>query len=361
MHAIRSWPEIIGYRFEFLHTAVLAELLSSDYGPQLAAALLGDDSATGAGLAVSGVQLEPRIGTSRRKADLQFAVERATRDNLTVVVETKVDSLPPWDQLHHLATASPPGCRFVYFVLGYSEYLIPRNAVEHAFEGHALEIITARRWVELLDRLTPGLSGDLIGYRDSIEAEIEGRERLEQAVSDADGSVDGLHDLRANENGWAERVMWLSQVREALAAKDGLHWQVGPSWSYQSSNAVQFGLARLDWTVDVPTFGGRANVYVEVLANHDGYRWLAFKTSGDTAELRARLDGDRIRQAVDSHPDLRAGKGRRASERHATATAVTIDLSTRSPIAAAEHILNAIAAVEDEVLAVVRDACCVPH
>lgn len=360
MHAIRSWPEIVGYRFEFLHTAVLAELLRSDYGPQLAAALLGDDYEPDAGPAVSGVQLEPRIGTSRRKADLQFVAERAIGDDLTVIVETKVDSLPPWDQLHHLATASPPGSRFVYFVLGYSEYLIPREAVEHAFDGHALEIVTARRWVELLDRLTPGLSGDLMGYRDAVEAEIAARERLKRAVSDADSCADGLHDLRANESGWAERVVWLSQVREALAAKDGLHWLVGPSWSYQSSAAVQFGLERLEWTIDAPTLGGRANVYVEVIANDDGFRWLAFKTGGATATLRARLDGDRIRRAVESHPDLHAGKGRRASERQ-TATAVTIDLSALSPIAAAEHILHAIAAVEDEVLAVVRDACFVPR
>lgn len=358
MDTIRSWPEIVGYRFEFLHTGVLAELLRSDFGPEVAAALIvGDHTATPV-RAVRDIELEPRIGTTRRKADLRFVAERDGGDDLTILVETKVDSVPTWDQLRHLARASPAGSRFVYFALGFSEYLLPSAAVKHAFEGHDPQIITARCWADILGALD--LPPELAVYRQAVESAVAARETLIEAVTGAEGSLregQAPEGLRANENGWAERVIWLAQVREQLAERDGPQWETGPCWTYQSSNAVQFGLAPPEWEVAGLGSGERANVYVEVIANDDDFRWLAFKTGGSTPKLRTRLDGDRIRQAVESHAEMVAARGRRAAAGHATATAVTIDLSHDSPVVAAERILKAIAAVEDELLAVVRDAC----
>ncbi len=355
MDAIRSWPEIVGYRFEFLHTGVLAELLRSDFGPEVAAALIvGDHTATPV-RAVRDIELEPRIGTTRRKADLGFVAERNGGDDLTVLVETKVDSVPPWDQLRHLAEASRAGSRFVYFVLGFSEHLLPSAAVKHAFEGHDPQIITARRWAEILGALD--LPPELAVYRQAVESEVAARETLIEAVTSAEGGLREGHaavGLRANENGWAERVVWLAQVRQQLTDHDGSRWETGPCWTYQSSNAVQFGLAPPEWEVAGLGSGERANIYIEVIAN-DGFRWLAFKTGGSTPKLRAKLDGDRIWQAVESYPELTAARRRRAAAGHATATAATIDLSPLSPVVATELILKTIAAVEGEVLAVVRD------
>lgn len=356
MDAIRSWPEIVGYRFEFLHTGVLAELLRSDFGPEVASALIvGDHTATPV-RAVRDIELEPRIGTTRRKADLRFVAERDGGDDLTVLVETKVDSVPPWDQLRHLADASPAGFRFVYFVLGFSEYLLPSAAVKHAFESHDPQIVTARCWADILGALN--LPPELAVYRQAVESEVAARESLTETVISAEGGLregQAPEGLRANENGWAARVVWLAQVREQLTNSDGSRWETGPCWTYQSSNAVQFGLAPPEWHVAELGSGEQANVYVEVIANDD-FRWLAFKTGGSTPKLRATLDGDRIRRAVESHTELVAMRGRRAAARHATATAVTIDLSYDSPGVAAERILKTIAAVEDEALAVVRDA-----
>lgn len=359
MDAIRSWPAIVGYRFELLHTGVLAELLRSDVGPAVASDLIGNDHNATAVQGVRDVRLEPRIGTTRRKADLQFVVERDEVDDLTVLVETKVDSVPTWDQLRHLACASPAGSRFVYFVLGFSEYLLPFAAVKDAFGDHDPQIITARRWADILGALDLDRLPELLVYRDAVRSEAATRESLTEAVSSTDSGLregQAPEGLRANENGWAERVAWLAQVRERLADRDGSRWKVGPCWTSQSSNAVQFGLAPPEWEVAGLGSGERSNVYVEVIANDD-FRWLAFKTGGSTPTLRAKLDGDRIRQAVESHPELVAMRRRRAAAGHATATAVAIDLSHLSPVVAAEHILKAIAAVEDEVLAVVRDAC----
>lgn len=355
--AIRSWPEIVGYRFEFLHTGVLAELLRSDFGPSVASALIVGDHIATPVRAVRDIELEPRIGSTRRKADLRFVAERDGGDDLTILVETKVDSVPDWDQLRHLAKASPAGSRFVYLVLGFSEYLLPSAAVKHAFEGHDPQVLAAGDWADILGALD--LPPELAVYRRAVQSEVATRESLTKGVITAEGGLpegQAPQGLRANENGWAERVVWLAQVREQLTNTDGARWETGPCWTYQSSNAVQFGLAPPEWEVAELGSGDHGNVFVEVIANDD-FRWLAFKTGGSTPERRATLDGDRIRSVVEEHPELREfSRRRRAAKHHATATAVGIDLSHLSPVVAAECILRAIAAVEDEVLTVVRNA-----
>lgn len=37
----RSWPQIVGYRHEILHTGVLRHLLDGEMGPRVASALTG--------------------------------------------------------------------------------------------------------------------------------------------------------------------------------------------------------------------------------------------------------------------------------------------------------------------------------
>jgi hypothetical protein len=340
MHQPRRWPEIVGYRFEVLHTGVLAELLNGATGSQVAAALVGNARAAGS---VGDVVFEPRIGSSSRKADLRFSLEERPGTVTAVLVETKVDSVPGAEQLEHMAKQAE-GARLVYLSVGYSTYLLPVQ--RRLFRDGGWSVVTVDEWLTLLDGLE--LTGDLATYRECVRDEVrrhadtldlvahtDWRERLDAADVDA-------------RTRWGARVRWIDEVRNALAADDPGWWD--ETWAAETVNGTQFGREIKEWKAK---FSGEqhANVYIEVIANHEA-QWLALKSGGSTAELRRRIDVGPIIEAL---ARARWTPGRRSSDSYKTQTLGTL-VFDGDPAQAAETIREERHRLDDVVRACVAEA-----
>lgn len=326
MSTTRRWPEIIGYGNERLHTTVLEELLRDDrLGPRVAAGLLANGPHPPEQIhSVTEPKREPKT-VGRLRADLQFTVN----GTLTVLVETKVDSVPTREQLAAMLPPDSPN-RGVALVVGYGDLLCPAERLTLA---PGWSVVTLPDWSALLNDLGRPLPGDLEAYGAAVNEECEQRQTVLAEARRGRWPRSDLGTASWRHAEWGLNVAWLAAVRQVLGESDP-GW-ITSGWTRDNVNGVQVGREFDGWRIDDDR--GHVNVFFEVIANHDA-RWLAVKVGGATADYRRRLETAAIADRVQGD-GWKAG--RRPNERYRTNTIATLELGPHHPAAAASLVLDA--------------------
>ena len=313
-----TWPEIVGYRHEILHTGVLAHLLNDPArGAAIAVALTGADVK-----AVSDVRTEQKVDGYTGKADLVAGVELVAGQSVTLAVETKVDSDVDHEQLEH--TAGAPHIA-VLLSLGVTALKMTARDLGEDLTVGGWRVVDPAAWAGVLDQhiqAEDSLLGPYVAevQREAVEharaRELAYRPEFEEWL--IDGSRRGDWQL--------EHYAWLAEIRERLPNPD--EW-----WVYEKQSGPLMGLWREEFQR-----GGRS-VFIEFVCTWS-QRSLRLKIGAGEGELADAAAAALARVCLD---DWSAGRSPQAGWQ--TCTAAILDLSDAAPDAAAERTLRAIAAI----------------
>jgi hypothetical protein len=312
-----TWPTLIGYRHEIMHTGVLRYLIGHpEHGPEVASALAGADVA-----AVLDVRTEAAIPAFKGRADLVADVRLLDGSLVGLAVETKVDSNASYEQI--TATAEPPQLG-VLLALGVTALAIgDRELADNAPGWRAFD---PGRWAAILDRC--GAEGDSLLGPYATEVRREAREHAAaRELARRDGAPSERVAGARREDGLLEHYAWLAEIRDRL--DDAGEW-----WTYTNRSGPLMGLWRDDFQQD-----GR-DTFIEFMCS-DRERILCLKIGGGDGDLHDSAEHalSRVRGA-----GWQPGR-RRPSASAQTCTAAYLDLSGIDADTAARRSRQAIAEV----------------
>lgn len=312
-----TWPQIVGYRHEVVHTGALGHLLRDETaGVALLRALTGADIAR-----VLRTRVEARIAGFRGRADLVADVELDGEGIASVGVETKVDSNATREQL--TATAIPPAIG-VLLAVGVTALNLTQEDLGPDLEGWS--VVGPGRWAAALKEV--GADRDLVlaPYVADVEREAAEHKRARALVNRTADPGARIRSSRREGDGLLEHYAWLAGVREGI--EDQQLW-----WTYTNRSGPLMGLWREDFQ------RSKRDTFLEFMCSHSR-RILCLKIGSGKGELRA-VAADAFARVE----PLGWQPGRQPSASDQTCTAAWLDFSAFTAQAAAHHARRAIADV----------------
>lgn len=256
-----SWVEVVGYRYEFLHTGVLEWLLNHpEHALPVARELTGRPDITWVGA----VDPQAHAGGRRRtRPDLVAWVTDAGEER-QVAVEMKVDSGATREQLEDMAS---PGSLKVLQAVGLASLRL------RDFRGDAdWNVVDLDEWGAMLDRLG-ALPNAIREYREAVRREVAEHHEA-RAVARVLGPHKEEWRLQRTLLEWA----WLDEVA-AEAECAGLSTRF-------SGHTVQSGPV-LFWRDSWAGLAAGGGLYIDVMVDQ-GERRLAIK-AGDVLRRRREV------------------------------------------------------------------------
>lgn len=316
-----TWPELVGYRHEVLHTGVLAHLLlQSPAAAQLASAMTGADVTE-----ILWARPESRIGDLKGRADLVAKVRVADCDDpVHLGIETKVDSNATREQLAE--TARPPDFG-VLLAVGITAL----NLTEHDLTDAVKEwsVIGPARWAHALERAGVASDPMLAPYLAEVQREAQ-EHAAARKLARHEYQPDHESLSRRREDRLLEHYAWLAEVRESLDNPAPSEW-----WTYTNQSGPLMGL----WREEFQRTDRERDTFIEFVCS-DRRRTLCLKIGGGNGDLPAAA-GDAL-TAV-QHLGWQAGRRPRSSA--GTCTAAWLDFTELGARAAAQRTRQAIAEV----------------
>lgn len=292
-----TWPSLVGYQYEVLHTGVLATLLDdSDVGPSLAADLIGEPV-----LKITDVHRERRLPGAPGIADLVAEYTAASGESRYLGVETKVHSNGSLGQL--LATTGErTDANGVLLALGFTALKMSSfdTASASAEAGANWNFVDPSRWLDVLDRIAAAPPW-LADYKREVS-------QWSQALKS--GQADWSDDARLQTE--------LGHLRYLADLREGLH---DPA-AWRAIVTSQSGplLSLFAWSTP-----GR-DIYLEVMGYWRGRRVLTLKVGGDPAQVPELLE--EISSLASSVPQLGPPRLRRLRKGQKSATVAQLELPT---------------------------------
>jgi len=308
-----TWPIIVGYRHEVLHTGVLHHLLcDEERAASVAGALAGAPV-----VRVLRSSVETRVSGFNGRADLVADVELGDGQTVSVGVETKVDSNASREQL--VATSGPP---HVGVLLSPGITAMNLTGRDLAPDMPAWNVITPDRWASVLR--DNGIQHDelLAPYFAQVEREADEHARARELAHHPSGSSWSIEGSRRCD-GLLEHYAWLAEIRERSDAP--YEW-----WTYTNQSGPLMGL----WCGKFQ--GSDRDVFVEFMCS-DSSRRLCLKIGAGQDDLQATAAA--ALGGVEGHGWQ---PGRQPSKRAGTCTAGWLDFSDLAPAAAAARTRRAI-------------------
>lgn len=317
-----TWPELVGYRHEVLHTGVLNHLLlqQSPAATALASAITGANVTE-----ILGARPESRIGDLKGRADLVAELRVADRhEPVCLGIETKVDSNATREQLAE--TARPPDLG-VLLAVGITAL----NLTEHDLTEDIKEwsVVGPARWADALERAGIGSDPMLAPYL--VEVQREAREHAAARKLACQGYQPDHERLSRRRNDrLLEHYAWLAEVRESVDDPAPSEW-----WTYTNQSGPLMGL----WREEFQRMDRDRDTFIEFVCS-DRRRALCLKIGGGSGDLPAAAS-----DALDAVQHLGWQAGRRPRTSAETCTAAWLDFTEHGASVAAERTRQAIAEV----------------
>jgi len=314
-----TWPLIVGYQHEVLHTGVLAHLACDpDRGARLASVLTGAPV-----VRVERIRQEAKVPGFAGRADLVAEAELEDGERVSLAIETKVDSNASRKQL--AATAASPHLG-VLLATGITAL----NLTQRDLGDGLLGWVSAgpSLWATALSAAGAADDPVLRVYVEEVEREAC-EHRLARELAGCPGDGCWLDHSRRGD-GLLEHYAWLAEVRERL--DDPAEW-----WTYTNRSGPLMGL----WREDFQGLG--RDTFIEVMCVGDRRR-LCLKLGEGSGDLRTCATEALARVETSGW----SGPARRASANAGTCTAAMLDLSKFSAEKAAARLRLAITEVAGE-------------
>jgi hypothetical protein len=228
-----SWPEVVGYRHEVLHTGVLRHLLHDpERGARVATALIDAEV-----VSVQDAAVERRVPGFKGVADLVAELELPNDEVVFLAIETKVDSNATQKQL--AATVRSPH-RGVLLALGLTALHL--TAEDLGPELDAWSVVDPTRWASAIRSINADEDALLAPYFREIEREA--REHGQARDLAQRQSMQGWRLKTSRRcDGLLEHYAWLAEIRRRLDYPEA--W-----WTYTNWSAPGFEDTRGLWSKD---------------------------------------------------------------------------------------------------------------